>query len=691
VTPRPLIFVSAVSRELRGARQLVANTLTFLGYQPIWQEIFGTESGDLREILRQQIDQCKGVVQLVGQCYGAEPPTSDEQFGRVSYTQYEALYARRRGKKVWYLFIDEGFPTEPCENEPEELRKLQASYRSHLQSDTHIFHPLSSSDALEASVLKLRDDLARLRRGVKQWAIGVAALLIIILVLAIWQVRGQAAVRAELAKLRQAIVGYPQVEAQMRASQGDKEQPPSQEQVFAALGKQLGIDPNILSQKLPALADQLRHASSASSYDRANAAYVAKDYAEAERLAVDAAKQSHDQAKQSDSIKALKLAGFSAQKQTAYSRAMQHFREAEALTDRGRDPEEWAELQAALASGSTDQGRYIEAENILRKVVEVRTRILGADHPDTLRSRQNLAVALWRRGRYAEAEADFHEIIEREQKVFGPEHPDTLLSRNNLGLILLGQGKYTEAENQYRDLIKAYEKVLGPEHPDTLRSRHNLTFALNGQGRYAESERQCRELIRLYEKVLGPEHPETLLTRINLGKALLEQGKYAAAEQEYRELIKLQTKVLGAEHPDTLLARNNLGVTLLRQGRYAEAEGQYLELDKTYEKALGPDHLDTLRSRSNLADALSGQGKHAEAETQFRHVIQIYEKILGPEHPDTLDSCFHFASGLRSQSKFEEAKKFARRAAEGARKSLGPEHPSTKKYERLLADLDGKR
>src|SRR5438132_14382844 len=109
MSPRPLIFVSAVSKELKSARQLVANTLIFLGYEPVWQEIFGTESGDLRGVLREKIDQCKGVVQLVGQCYGAEPSTPDEEFGRASYTQYEALYARKRGKKVWYLFIDENF------------------------------------------------------------------------------------------------------------------------------------------------------------------------------------------------------------------------------------------------------------------------------------------------------------------------------------------------------------------------------------------------------------------------------------------------------------------------------------------------------------------------------------------------------------------------------------------------------
>jgi hypothetical protein len=191
MSPRPTIFISAVSKELRSARQLVANTLTFLGYEPVWQDIFGTEGGDLRQMLRTQIDQCKGVVQLVGQCYGAEPPAPDPEFGRVSYTQFEALYGRKKGKKVWYLFMDENFPIDQHEPEPEDVRQLQAAYRNVLKADTHLFHPLASREALEAGVLKLRDDLTRLRRGAKQWAVGVAALLGIIALLVVWLVHSQ--------------------------------------------------------------------------------------------------------------------------------------------------------------------------------------------------------------------------------------------------------------------------------------------------------------------------------------------------------------------------------------------------------------------------------------------------------------------------------------------------------------------
>ncbi len=185
------IFISTVSKELRSARQLVANTLTFLGYEPVWQDIFGTESGDLREMLRARIDGCKGVVQIVGYAYGAEPQVEDEEFGRVSYTQYEALYARKCGIKVWYLFIDESFPADAFEAEPEDLRQLQLAYRQTLKADTHMFHELKSNEALEAGVLKLRDDLTALRRSARMWAFGIVGLLAVIIGLTIWILQGQ--------------------------------------------------------------------------------------------------------------------------------------------------------------------------------------------------------------------------------------------------------------------------------------------------------------------------------------------------------------------------------------------------------------------------------------------------------------------------------------------------------------------
>src|SRR5436190_1617061 len=371
--------------------------------------------------------------------------------------------------------------------------------------------------------------------------------------------------KLEMAKLREGIMAYPQMESQVRASQTEKDPTALQERVYAELANQLGVDAKVLQEKLPRFAEDLKHAPEASDYERANAAYVGKDYLEAERLALHAADEARKAApsKPKDVLRPLTLAGLAAQKHIEYARAMEHFREAEKLTDRARNPEEWAEVQHMIANLTFDQGQYPEAEKILRKVIEVRTHVLGSEHPDTLRSRNSLAYALWKGGKYTEAEADFRELIKREEKVLGPEHPDTLFSRHGLAITLDLEGKYAEAEAEHRSLLKLREKVLGPEHPDTLLNRNNLALMLINQGKFPEAEAQFSGLIKIEEKILGAQHPATLQSRNGLANAVEGQSRYAEAEADFRELIKLEEKILGPEHPDTLATRSGLAKTLL--------------------------------------------------------------------------------------------------------------------------------
>lgn len=162
--PSKPIFISAVSKELKSARGLVADTLRSMGYPTEDQEIFGLEQGDLRDILRKKIDKCAGVFQLVGQCYGAEPPSPAKEPNRMSYTQFEAEYAKKRGKPVWYFLLAEDFPTDPHEQEPEELRSLQAQYRTRIAHSDDLYQPAGTTDALEARVRRYQKELDRFRR-----------------------------------------------------------------------------------------------------------------------------------------------------------------------------------------------------------------------------------------------------------------------------------------------------------------------------------------------------------------------------------------------------------------------------------------------------------------------------------------------------------------------------------------------
>lgn len=42
MTSRPVIFISAVSKELSSARDLVAKVVHLLGYEPKWQDVAAT-------------------------------------------------------------------------------------------------------------------------------------------------------------------------------------------------------------------------------------------------------------------------------------------------------------------------------------------------------------------------------------------------------------------------------------------------------------------------------------------------------------------------------------------------------------------------------------------------------------------------------------------------------------------------
>src|ERR1700738_2615609 len=181
---QPSVFISCVSPEFRQTRSRVAAILTRLDYTPVIQEIFGTEPGDLRQVLRDKIDACAGLIQIVGHGYGAEPPTVDAEYGRVSYTQFEFLYARLQKKKTWLVFAGDActrdtpldrldLPQDPSHPDSAayhaERRALQLTYRDKRRNDGHVYYDPTNDAELQLKVALLRDELAEQRGAFETW------------------------------------------------------------------------------------------------------------------------------------------------------------------------------------------------------------------------------------------------------------------------------------------------------------------------------------------------------------------------------------------------------------------------------------------------------------------------------------------------------------------------------------------
>ncbi len=163
-TLKPKIFVSAVTEELKVARDWVANTLDLCGRQPIHQENISEKGGDLLDVLRKKIDECKGVIQLVGYHYGAELPRVETESGPMSYTQYEAKCARELKKKIWFL-IDDASPTSKTKgsNEP---HPRQEKYRKEILRGAKLYHrvDLNNENAVKCKTYEINCELDKKRR-----------------------------------------------------------------------------------------------------------------------------------------------------------------------------------------------------------------------------------------------------------------------------------------------------------------------------------------------------------------------------------------------------------------------------------------------------------------------------------------------------------------------------------------------
>jgi tetratricopeptide (TPR) repeat protein len=88
-----------------------------------------------------------------------------------------------------------------------------------------------------------------------------------------------------------------------------------------------------------------------------------------------------------------------------------------------------------------------------------------------------VAYAYRSAGRLAEATALFERTLADRERVLGADHPHTLTSRNNLAGAYESAGRLDQAIPLFERTLAEYERVLGADHPDTLTSQNNLERA----------------------------------------------------------------------------------------------------------------------------------------------------------------------------------------------------------------------
>lgn len=196
----------------------------------------------------------------------------------------------------------------------------------------------------------------------------------------------------------------------------------------------------------------------------------------------------------------------------------------------------WQEAERMATSIDLNQASW--RESALRDLSAALTRQLGAEHPETLRTRQHLATLYRYQRKYEQAQEIYEQVLASSEQQLGTEHPDTLIARHSLAILSHQQGKYKQAQQLYEQVLVSYEQQLGAEHPDTLSTRHNLAFLYRDQGKYEQAQQLYEHVLASRERQLGSEHPSTRRIRENL-KMLSQQARQQEQNRNSGSLQRL--------------------------------------------------------------------------------------------------------------------------------------------------------
>lgn len=183
------------------------------------------------------------------------------------------------------------------------------------------------------------------------------------------------------------------------------------------------------------------------------------------------------------------------------------------------------EMQGRLAEARGDAGR---AETAYRRMLAVRQRLLGDDHPDTLDATLRLGLLLARHGR---TEADG--LLVRVREAWMPQVPADSVSgvriRHGLAEWHMQAGRW-DAARSLLDAAAPAASVTGPH----LAARQHVLAARWQQGGGAPDRavRAWREAVRQAVALHGPDSVVTATARVGLAEALLAAGQPDAASAQ---------------------------------------------------------------------------------------------------------------------------------------------------------------
>jgi tetratricopeptide (TPR) repeat protein len=259
-----------------------------------------------------------------------------------------------------------------------------------------------------------------------------------------------------------------------------------------------------------------------------------------------------------------------------------------------------------LGRALTENGAYLDAEEVLGELLVDRTRVLGPDHDSTLVTRGNLARAVGRGGRPHEAILIAEQLLADRLRLLGPDHPSTLDTRGHLAQFHVATGDIEVALMMMRQLLSDRERLLDADDPVLSSTRHNLAvFTAEQINDDADAIEVLLDNAEQQIAALGELSEGAFRARSEVIQRLMVAEMHETALQWLTDLVADRTYVQGPFATGTISAQRRWGNCLLALGRADEAVRHLRGVTAAAAAVLGDTADDTIACRMALVTALA--------------------------------------------------------------------------------------
>ena len=294
------------------------------------------------------------------------------------------------------------------------------------------------------------------------------------------------------------------------------------------------------------------------------------------------------------------------------------------------------------SSQAAHEGRMELSRSLLLEAIDLRTKLDGPDHPETLAARRNLMYLLKFEGRYGEAEELLGEIYSPLRRVLGIENQRTLDVMIDLAEMMQMQGRHAEAASIVCEVVAVSRRINGLDDDRTLLAVNMLAVLYKTDGRLDEASELLTAVLR---EAKAPQHshamPEIIDSRIkklvaiqvNLGDVYRLQGRNKKATELLDEVLDIQRSNFGPKHPRTIKALELCAQIRLSSSRYQEAEPFLEEAIAASRETFGDRHVQTAFLCTLWSETLLANCRVVEAVEQATFGLEVVTRVQGDGHP----------------------------------------------------------